>query len=87
MRKPEDIVIDVASRIRKIEDMLDIQRKQQRIIGHEVKCLHRCLEEGLKGVGMELKSDDAVLFSGGTPKEPPKEPEESPKEDSTTTQP
>lgn len=68
MRNTQEIVTDIASSIRKIEDLLDTQRKTQRIIIHEVKCLHKCHEEALKAANLSLDGDKAVLYSGGTPK-------------------
>lgn len=69
MRKPEEIVADVASRIRKVEDMVSVTKKNLKIMEHELMCLHKALEEGMQAANLSVDGDGAVVYGGGTPKE------------------
>ena len=65
----QDVVNDVASRIRKIEDLITMQQKANRMIEHETKCLHKALAEGMKLANVSIDEGGAVVFGGGTPKD------------------
>ena len=68
MTKVQDIVDDVASRIRKIEEMVDMSKKATRILEHEIKCLHRSLERGMKLASLTVDEGGIQVYGGGTPK-------------------
>lgn len=64
----EKLIKDITNHIRKAEDLSKGIKHMQKILDHELKCLHICLSQGLEILGRE-EPEGLIVY--GQPKEKP----------------